>query len=184
MIGVQDFIGYYDWTFEYLNRRYGAAAVSEYWAESIAFESQNHAYVLIRDKGLPGMAEYWGHTLDSEEAGYRAQLNADFFRIDMYLCPSLGHLLRTGQSCYADYCQHCMGWIGPIMHRCGFVVDHEHNHAGQCWWEMRAAIPACAETTATPPPVRGEHDVRLCPSWQQTHHDLWLASRLTSRKLT
>jgi hypothetical protein len=181
MIGVQDFIGCYDWTFEYLNRRYSATAVHDYWAESIAFESQNHAYVLIRDKGLPGMAEYWGHTLDSEEAGYRAQLNAGYFRIDMYECPSLGHLLRTGQSCYADYCQHCMGWIEPIMDRCGFVIDHEHNHAGQCWWEMRTAE---TRHTDSPPPVRDERDVRRLPGWQQACHDLWLASHPIARKLT
>ena len=181
MIGVQDFIGVYDWTFEYINHRFGAAAVSEYWAQSIAFESQNHAYVLIRDKGLAGMAEYWGHTLDSEAAGYRAHLTADFFRIDMYACPSLGYLLRIGQACYVDYCQHCMGWIKPIMDRCGFVVDHEHNHAGQCWWEMRAADSTPASCA---PPLRGEHDVRHLPVWQQARHDLWLASRLISRDRT
>jgi hypothetical protein len=174
MIGANDFIRYYDWTFEYLRRRYGEAAVEAYWAESIAFNSQNHANVLIRTMGLQGMAEYWGHTLDSEAAGYRTQLAEGYFRIDMYHCPSKGMLTRLGQQEYHDYCQHCMGWIRPIMDGAGFVIDHEHNHAGQCWWEMypsgqRRPAPAA-------PPLRDDQDVRLRPGWRQAIHDRWLAS--------
>jgi hypothetical protein len=182
VIGVNDFILYYDWTFEWLRRRHGDAAVTAYWAESIAFDSQNHAYVLIRDRGLAGMAEYWGHTLDSEQAGYRAQLLSDTFRIDMFACPSLGQLLRVEQQTYADYCQHCMGWIGPIMDCCGYQVDHEHNHAGQCWWEMRAV--AAVESAPVRPPIRDDQDVRMRDGWQQPRHDLWLASRRITHKLT
>ena len=48
-------------------------------------------------------------------------------------------LLRNGLEQYRDYCDHCMGWIGPVMKGAGFVVDHEHNHCGQCWWEFRRA---------------------------------------------
>jgi len=42
-------------------------------------------------------------------------------------------------------------------------VDHQHNHCGQCWWEMRRA------EDATPPSGPGElsgaEDVRLRPGW-------------------
>lgn len=176
MIGVQDFIGYYDWTFEYLRRNHGGdAAVERYWAEAIAFNSQNHANILIQTKGLEGMKEYWGETLESEEAGYRTLLAPDYFRIDMYDCPSKGYLIRHNQAYYHDYCQHCMGWIKPIMDRAGFVIDHEHNHQGQCWWEMRRASEQ--DEAPTPPPIRDEHDVRLLPHWQQDEIDRWLGSR-------
>jgi hypothetical protein len=43
------------------------------------------------------------------------------------------------------------------------VIDHEHNHCGQCWWEMR--------TAGTPPghapvgEVAGKNDVRHRPEW-------------------
>jgi hypothetical protein len=174
MIGVQDFIRYYDWTFEYIRRHYGEEAVEQYWAESIAFNSQNHANVLIQAKGLQGMAEYWGHTLDSEAAGFRAGLKEDYYRIDMYECPSKGSLIQIGQEEYHDYCQHCMGWIKPIMDQAGFVIDHEHNHHGQCWWEMRAANQAGEDSE---PPVRDAGDVRLRENWQQAQHDRWLGSR-------
>ena len=75
MIGVQDFIGYYDFTFEYLRRNHGGdPAVEEYWAQTIAFNSQAHAVKLIEEKGFEGMAEYWGHTLVSEKAGFSRKL--------------------------------------------------------------------------------------------------------------
>jgi hypothetical protein len=72
-------------------------------------------------------------------------------------------LLRNGLHAYHDYCDHCMGWIGPMLKQAGFVVDHEHNHCGQCWWEMRAANDT---TPPSAPGMRaGTQDVRLRPDW-------------------
>ena len=48
----------------------------------------------------------------------------------MHECPSKGFLIQNGLVQYRDYCDHCMGWIGPVMLKAGFVVDHEHNHLG------------------------------------------------------
>lgn len=88
--------------------------------------------------------------------------------------PSKGLLIQIGQQEYHDYCQHCMGWIKPIMERAGFVIDHEHNHHGQCWWEMR---PAGQEAQESEPPIHDAGDVRLRRGWQQAHHDRWLDSQ-------
>ena len=57
MIGVQDFIGYYDWTFEYLRSNYGEQAVQDYWLRAISIDSQRHARALIEAKGFNGMEE-------------------------------------------------------------------------------------------------------------------------------
>jgi hypothetical protein len=65
-----------------------------------------------------------------------------------------------------------MGWIKPLMDDAGFVINHEHNHAGQCWWQMRRAT----DRAEAPPPVGGPHDVRLLPQWPQETHDLYLNS--------
>jgi len=111
------------------------------------------------------MAEYWGHTLaeESPELGFSITRAPGVFRIDISDCPSKGFLIRNGLKQYSDYCDHCIGWIGPMMRDAGFVVDHEHNHRGQCWWEMR---PADADRTQLPPgAVSGNKDVRLAPDW-------------------
>ncbi len=163
MLGVYDFCGHYDWTFEWLRRRGGETLLRKFWDEAIHQDSQRHAGELIVEKGFAGMREYWGHTLNDEAAGYRITDSEKVFRIDMHDCPSKGFLLRNGLAHYSDYCDHCMGWIGPMLKRAGYVVDHQHNHRGQCWWEIRPA------TDPTPPsqPAQfsGDSDVRQRPDW-------------------
>jgi hypothetical protein len=176
MIGVYDFCGHYDWTFEWLRRSGGEPLLRQYWEEAIHRDSQRHAASLIQDQGFQGMAMYWGHTLQEEGAGCHTTAAEGVFRIDMHDCPSKGFLLRNGLSAYHDYCDHCMGWIGPMLKKAGFVVDHEHNHCGQCWWEIRrvddATPPSAAGTLA------GAHDVRLRSDWNNAggQHDVYRKS--------
>lgn len=172
MLGVQDFIGYYDWSFEYFRRKYGEQAVQDYWGGAIAFDSQQHARRLFLEKGFDGMDEYWAHTLEMEEAGYTFDQGEDFFRIDMFDCPSKGYLIKHGLEAYHDYCEHCMGWVKPLMDEAGFLVNQEHNHAGQCWLEIRRA----EDRVEGGPPLRGPNDVRNLENWQQETHHLYLNS--------
>jgi hypothetical protein len=174
MLGVQDFIGYYDWTFEYLRRNYGEQAVHHYWMKGIAFDSQQHARRLFIGKGFHGMQEYWAHTLEMEEAGYTFDRGDGYFRIDMFDCPSKGYLIRHGLEAYHDYCEHCVGWVKPLMDEAGFLVNHEHNHRGQCWMEMRRAGDRISE----PPPLRGPNDVRCLDNWRQGRHHVYLNGEL------
>ena len=165
MIGCYDFCGHYDWTFEWLRRRGGEPLVLRFWEEAIGGNSQRHAAELIRAEGFEGMRKYWQHTLEEEAAGYTFTSNENAVRIDMHECPSKGFLLRNGVGSFHDYCDHCMGWIGPVMKTAGFTIDHEHNHCGQCWWEIRKQDdppPASAPGT-----MGGEHDVRLDGAWEQ-----------------
>ena len=160
MIGVQDFIGYYDWTFEYLRRNYGEEALRDYWLRGISQDSQRHARELIEAKGFEGMREYWAYTLAEEEAGYTIQQTEDYFRIDMFNCPSKGHLIQRGLRAYHDYCEHCMAWVGPMLEEAGFTADTEHNHRGQCYLEIHRRENPSSE----PPPDRGPDDVRRLPN--------------------
>ena len=165
MIGCYDFCAHYEWTFGWLERVGGHALVREYWNEAINHDSQRHARDLIRNEGIPGMLKYWGHTLleESPDLGFNISHREDVFRIDFHDCPSRGFLLRNGLKNYGDYCDHCMGWTGPMLQEAGYVIDHEHNHRGQCWWEMR---PASAKGGhAAPGSVAGAKDVRLRPDW-------------------
>lgn len=184
VIGCSEFCGYYDWTFEWLRRNYGEEAVRRYWEQAIYADSQSHASALIAEKGIAGMVEYWGHTLEEEQAGYvctyslgeggdsrQAGGPGAFYRIDMFACPSKGYNLRHGFAYYHDYCDHCMGWIKPLMDRAGFVIHHDHNHLGQCWWEMR---PVGADPgPSAPGELAGDADVRLRPGYNSGQHHTW-----------
>ena len=120
------------------------------------------------------MAEYWGHTLAEEAAGYTSVRTPRAFRMDMYACPSQGLLKERGQQNYPDYCEHCMGWIKPVMDEAGYVIHHEHDHDCKCWWEIVLAAD-------TPPPsetgdLAGTDDIRDHPAWDKSHVHRWVAS--------
>ncbi len=172
MIGCYDFCGHYEWTFGWLERRGGEVLVKAYWETAISHDASRQARELIIPHGIAGMREYWRHTLEEEAAGYDLTSDATCFRIDMHACPSKGFLLRNGLQQHGDYCDHCIGWIGPVMEDAGFVVDHEHNHRGQCWWEFRRrqdpGLPS------DPGAFSGAKDVRLGPEWNsETAHDVF-----------
>jgi len=164
VLGAYDFCGHYEWTFEWLRLFGGDELVRRFWDEAIHQDSQQHAAALIAAKGIAGMKEYWGHSLSQEVAGYQITATDRVFRIDMHDCPSKGFLLRNNLQQCPDYCDHCMGWIGPLLRPAGFVVDHEHNHRGQCWWEIRqASDPAAPSQTGE---LSGAQDVRQRPDWK------------------
>lgn len=164
MLGCYDFCGHYDWTFEWLQKHGGSDLLRDYWREAIGGDSQRHATALIHELGFEGMKNYWMHTLEEEAAGYTITARDDVFRMDMHDCPSKGFLLRNNIEHSSDYCDHCIGWIGPMMKTAGFTIDHEHDHCGHCWWEMRKA------GDETPPSfpgnLSGTADIRLTPKWK------------------
>ncbi len=165
MIGCYDFCGHYEWTFDWLECTGGHSLVRDYWDQAISRDSQRHARALILPEGFAGMSKYWGHTLaeESPDLGFTITRTPEVFRIDIHACPSKGFLLRNGLQNYRDYCDHCMGWTGPMMRDAGFVIDHEHNHLGQCWWEMRPV--AARGGPAAIGEVAGAKDVRSLPGW-------------------
>lgn len=165
MIGVYDFCGHYEWTFEWLREQGGDDLLRAYWDEAIYQDAQQHATALITAKGFEGMKEYWGHTLAEEGGQWVTTPAENVFRIDMRDCPSKGFLIRNGLQQNADYCDHCIGWIGPLMKQAGFVIDHEHNHCGQCWWEIRRREDQRPASAAGE--LSGAADVRSMPDWNK-----------------
>lgn len=165
MLGCYDFCAHYEWTFEWFRQLGGEGLVHDYWKEAICDDSQLHASKLIQAKGFQGMREYWDHTLVEEGAGFEATEGKGVFRFDMHDCPSKGFLLRNNLEQYHDYCDHCMGWIKPMMDKAGFRIDHEHNHLGLCWWEFRRADDSTAP--GKPCELAGDHDVRKLAKWKQ-----------------
>jgi hypothetical protein len=164
MLGCYDFCAHYEWTFAWLDRNGGEECVRTYWDDCISKDSQRHAEKLIGEKGFAGMSEYWGHALVEEAAGYTTTEAEGLYRIDMNDCPSKGFLIRNGLEQYHDYCDHCLGWIAPLLARHGYVAMHQHNHRGQCWWEIRRKSDPTAPSG--PGEIVGEKDVRLRPDWK------------------
>ncbi len=140
MLGCQDFCGYYDWTFHYLRRKFGQEAVHKFWIQAIALDSQSHYAAAGLERGLAGLYDTWVKTGVEEKCDWTFTLDEakNVLRLDMRECPSKGFLLKNDRNADEDYCDHCIGWIDPALQSIGAeVASHEHNHCGQCWWEMR-----------------------------------------------
>ncbi|CAN5450767.1 hypothetical protein BH09VER1_BH09VER1_35970 [soil metagenome] len=180
MIGAYDFCGHYEWTFSWMEETGGEGLLREYWETAISVDANSHARKIIVVGGLEGMRRYWQHTLEEEAAGYQFTSDETRFRIDMHECPSKGFLLKNGLVQYRDYCDHCIGWIGPMIGDAGFVIDHEHNHCGQCWWEIRRLEDPSAPSGAGE--FSGAKDVRLRDDWVQPETDRFRRATDVGRK--
>ena len=140
MLGCQDFCGYYDWTFAYVRKHFGQQAVRDLWSDAIGGESQSHYLKAALEDGLRGLLRTWDKTGGDEHCDWTFTLDEsrNVLRWDMRACPSKGFLLDHNLTADEDYCDHCMGWIVPLLNKAGVeVAAHEHNHCGQCWAELR-----------------------------------------------
>lgn len=115
MLGCQDFCGYYEWTFDYLRRKYGTSAIETFWREAIAKDSQSHYIAAGQQKRLRGLYEAWSQTGESEQCDWTVLIDEsrNHLRMDMRKCPSKGFLITNDLNADEDYCDHCIGWIGP-----------------------------------------------------------------------
>jgi hypothetical protein len=167
MLGCQDFCGYYEWTFHYLRRNFGRSALEKYWAQAVAADAQQHYIRAGKDNGLRGLYESWFKTGVDEKCDWTVTLDEDhnLLRLDMRECPSKGFLLKNSLNADEDYCDHCIGWIGPALNTIGAeVAAHEHNHCGQCWWEIRMKDKEYL-------PLEVLADIRNDPRWQRGYLD-------------
>jgi len=169
MLGCHEFCGYYEWTFHYFRRRFGQAAVAQLWADAIGGDSQQHYAEAARRDGLAGLYRTWVKTGEDESCDWTFTLDEarNVLRWDMRRCPSKGFLLANGLNADEDYCDHCMGWMIPLLRSVGVEVgQHEHNHLGQCWGTMHAV-----DRPTEALDVAG--DIRDDARWQAGYLDRW-----------
>jgi len=138
MLGCHEFCGYYDWTFKHMREHHGQESVRDLWKYAIGLDSQHHYLKAGHAQGLKGLYDCWVKTGEDEHCDWTFTLDAkkNVLRCDMRKCPSKGFLIDNDLAADEDYCDHCAGWIGPALAELGLTFDHQHNHAGQCWWEM------------------------------------------------
>ena len=173
MLGCQDFCGYYEWTFHYVRRQWGQAAVARLWAEAIGGESQQHYAEAARQAGLAGLHQTWVKTGQDESCDWTFTLDAsrNLLRWDMRQCPSKGFLSAHDLNADEDYCDHCMGWMIPLLEQVGVeVLEHEHNHYGQCWGSMR-------QKDRPSEALDVEGDIRRDPRWNCGYVERWEHNR-------
>lgn len=133
MISCTEFILAYNELFKFLHRKYGKEAVIGFW-EYISDEFLTNLDILVREKGIDGMREYWTHTLTEEKADYIMKAGKNSFEIYMRQCPSVGMLNKSGAEKYPYYCEHCGLLYKRVIEKYGFTyeVDYIDTDKGVC----------------------------------------------------
>ncbi|MBI4922709.1 MAG: hypothetical protein HY834_13260 [Devosia nanyangense] len=156
MIPSDHFTRFYNEVFKFLERQ-GEADLERYFLE-ISKNQEKHILELIREKGFEGMRQYWSVIKDEENCDLDIDVNEDRFELRMNLCPSLTKAKDNDAETFGRYCDHCAGWVGPIMDKTGYhlVYDVIDRNKPQCVMRIYKDEAKAREA---------EMDVRLLMGW-------------------
>ena len=131
MIPSDHFPRFYNEVFKFLQRR-GQGALEDYWL-AISGNQERHALKLFEEKGFAGMEQYWSVIREEENCDLDIARDDERFVLTMNKCPSLTKVLDNDAAPMERYCDHCAGWIGPIMDKLDYhlvydVIDRQKPH--------------------------------------------------------
>ena len=107
MIPSDHFVKFYNEVFKFLDSR-NSGELEKYYS-LVSRNQEFHCLELFREKGLAGMYEYWEHIRIEENC-------------EMTVCPSLSKITDNDGGACPKYCDHCPGWILPLMTKAGFYA--------------------------------------------------------------
>jgi len=132
MIPSDHFVRYYNEVFKALLEK-GSNHLVEYWRELGRLQSKELAEP-FRKGGIKACYEYWTRIQREENCDATLTLTDDYFEFDMRCCPSLSKVLDNDASPCHYYCDHCMGWVEPVMKASGLypVADMKSRTEPHC----------------------------------------------------
>ena len=132
MIPSDHFVRFYNEVFKALDAR-GIDALIAYWKELGRLQSVELSE-LFRKGGIAACAEYWNRIVHEENCKADTRLTEDYFELVMHECPSLSKVLDNDATPFRLYCDHCMGWVEPVMQAAGLhaVMDMESRSEPHC----------------------------------------------------
>lgn len=120
MIPSDHFVRFYNEVFKFLLER-GVDHLKKYYLK-VSENQELHCLELFKAKGLQGMYEYWEHIRIEENCDMQHSVIDDCYSFSFRGCPSLEKVINNDASPCAKYCDHCPGWILPIMSKCGMYA--------------------------------------------------------------
>ncbi|MFP4444019.1 MAG: hypothetical protein ACLFST_12945 [Spirochaetia bacterium] len=132
MLPSDHFVRMYNELFKMLEER-GHRELRKYWTE-IARLQDTILGPYIRKNGLKGMYEYWDHIRHEENCDADLEVTEEYFEFTMNRCPSLSKNLDNDAGQFEYYCDHCAGWIEPVVRKYGYflVYDMISRHEPRC----------------------------------------------------
>lgn len=123
MIPSDHFVRYYNEVFKAIEAQ-GHEELQAYWRELGRLQAAELADQ-FREGGLQAAYDYWERIRHEENCVGDMLLTDDYFEFRMHECPSLSKVLDNDASPCHHYCDHCMGWIEPLMDEAGLYAAHD-----------------------------------------------------------
>jgi hypothetical protein len=120
MLPSDHFVRFYNEVFKFLEKQ-GPGHLEKYWLE-ISRHQERHCLDLFRQKGLQGMYDYWEHIRIEENCDLDLELTDDCLHLQMNKCPSLSKVKDNDATPSERYCDHCSGWVGPMISKSGHYL--------------------------------------------------------------
>lgn len=132
MIPSDHFVRLYNEVFKLLEEL-GHEHLVAYWRELGRLQSAELAE-RFRAGGLQACYDYWRRIREEENCEMELSLTEDYFGGRMRGCPSLAKVLDNDAAASELYCDHCMGWVEPVMEAAGLypVMDMQSRSEPQC----------------------------------------------------
>ena len=156
MIPSDHFTRFYNEVFKFLETQ-GEQVLEDYWL-AISKNQERHTLELFTQKGLAGMEEYWTHIRDEENCELDITRTEEMVELRMTKCPSLTKVLDNDAEPMGRYCDHCAGWIGPIMDKLGYHLVYD---------AVDREVPVCVSRifVDADKAKEAEKDAKLLMSW-------------------
>ena len=132
MIPSDHFVKFYNEAFKALDEK-GREHLIAYWRELGRLQTIELAES-FRSGGIKAAAEYWRRIVREENCEATLKETEDYFEFRMDRCPSLSKVLDNDAEPSPLYCDHCMGWVEPVMQASGLhaVMDMESRVEPHC----------------------------------------------------
>ena len=123
MIPSDHFVRFYNEVFKALAER-GHDHLEAYWRELGRLQTLELADK-FRTGGLAACRDYWARIVQEENCLADLVLTEDYFEFRMRQCPSLSKALDNDATPCELYCDHCMGWVEPMMEAAGLFPAYD-----------------------------------------------------------
>ncbi len=132
MIPSDHFVRFYNEVFKALEAK-GHEHVVAYWRELGRLQCIELAEK-FRKGGLQAAHDYWTRIIKEENCEAEIVRGDGYIEFRMHRCPSLSKVLDNDAAPFEFYCDHCMGWVEPVMEKAGLygVMDMKSRSEPRC----------------------------------------------------
>ena len=179
MIPSDHFVRFYNEVFKTLDAK-GRRHLVEYWRALGRLQKRELA-ARFRKGGVAEARKYWERIVFEENCDAEIVERPGSFEFRMRRCPSLGKVLDNDAGPFLLYCDHCMGWVEPVMKaaglhavmdmisrrepRCAFFVTADKSAAAKAM--KRARLPSTPYKPASLPTAQAKTRARRSPPQTQ-----------------